>query len=91
MSICKIIIPFSNQQAEMAREHLLQMGSLKLTPNTAQILRTPVDQGKLCIKLLIPGTKTNEEVVMAVEKIWNDSISVALTAFTHDNIQIRVG
>jgi hypothetical protein len=85
MSICKIIIPFSNQQAEAAREHLLQIASLKLTPNTAR-----VDQGKLCIKLLIPGTKTKEEVVKAVEEIWNNSICVVLTAFKHDNIQITI-
>lgn len=85
MSICRIIIPFSNQQAKDAREHLLKIGSLRLTPNSAQ-----ADQEKLCIKLLIPGTKTKEEVVKAVEEIWNNSIRVALTDFKHDDIQITI-
>jgi hypothetical protein len=85
VSICRIIIPFSNQQAEAAREHLLRIGSLKLTPNTAR-----VDQGKLYIKLLIPGTKTKKEVVKAAEEIWDNSIRVVLTAFKHDDIQITI-
>jgi len=88
--ICRIIVPFCNQQAKAARKYLFKSASFKLTPNSAQIRRTSSDQEELCIELLIPGVKTDEEAEKAVKEIWNNSISGALKAFKHDDVVITL-
>ena len=66
--ICGIFLVFRNKQTKAARRQILKLEPLKLVPSDVQVLRTPVDQEELCIKLLIPGVKTNEEAEKAVNK-----------------------
>jgi CRISPR/Cas system-associated endonuclease Cas3-HD len=88
--ICRIFVLFSNHQTEAAKNRILKLATLKLTPNAVQVLRTPVDQEELCIELLIPDVKTDEEAEEAVKEIWNNRISGALKEFEHGNIQITI-
>jgi|GEM_PF-2084173 hypothetical protein len=88
--ICGIFLLFRNKQTKAARRQILKLAPLKLAPSDVQVVPKPVDQEELCIKLLIPGVKTNEEAEKAVNKIWNDSIRVALEAFTYEDITFTI-
>jgi hypothetical protein len=88
--ICRIFVPFSNQQTEAARDCILKLASLKVTPSAVQVLPASVDKEELCIELLIPNVKTDEEAVEAVKKIWSNHISSVLEEFEHENIQITI-
>jgi hypothetical protein len=88
--ICRIFVPFSNQQTEAAKDCILKLESLTLTPDDVQVLPTVADQKELCIKLLILCSKTDEEAEVQVRKIWSNHISGALKEFEYDNVQIAI-